>query len=123
VGLDYHTKLPYGYVRVDSYVELLELKENRRVWKADNIQFIDETVLVYSDYSQRWYERPLAKQGHLEAEYKGFSRRGGVAIPEERKASESEIKERERVLLLEYYKNNQTKVEGVKTKIKQLSNG
>jgi len=116
-GNTYTTTLPPGYEAVDSMVELYELKPRKQKYVKENLQLIDSPIVVYSDFSDRYYIRSLREQ--KEDYIRAFVRKGIVYIPEERKCISGEISKRETMLLIEYYENSRDTI-GVETKLKLL---
>ena len=116
-GNTYFTHLPKGYVKVESMVEILELKPRKKKYCKDNLVLIDETVILWSKMSERWFERDL--RSSLEAHIRVFVHKGYLYMPESRSCLESTVKEREAMLMLEYYTNDKS-IQGRETKLKLL---
>lgn len=116
-GNIYTLSLPDNYVRVDSMVELYELIPRKKKYVKENLRMIQETVILWSKMSERYFERDL--RGSLEAHIRVFVHKGYLYMPEGRKPSESTVKEREARLMLEYYTNDKS-IQGRETKLKLL---
>ena len=116
-GNTYTLSLPDNYVRVDSMVDLYQLKGRRKKFCIDNLEFKYITIILYSTYSDRWFSREL--RACLEAHLRPFVKKLRVYMPEEFKCSESELKRRETLLMIEYTEGQKDMI-GRETKLKLL---
>ena len=123
----YSASLPEGYSLVDSMVELYELIPKRRKYVMANLQLIDSPIVVYSDYSDRYFMRHSRDQPS--AHLRTFVRKLRVYVPEDRKCHVGTIQERESHLMLEYLEadksivGRETKIKMIKLKLKELKDG
>lgn len=113
----YHDSLPGDYTLVDSMVELYELKKGKRKYVLSNLQLLDSTIIMYSSYSDRFYEREL--KGQNADHIRPFVRKMRCYIPRGRKSSQDDVSRRETLLMIEHYENDKT-LQGRETKLKLL---
>jgi len=81
-NLTYLTKLPVAAVKVKliSGVELLSLKEGKRVWKVGNISPREGLpLLIYSPSSELYWYRKLGEDHNMD-EYRNYIRDGNLYI-------------------------------------------
>jgi len=114
----YTTDVPEGYVQAKSTVELYELKGRAKKWVAKNVEIIHDYIYVYSNYSHRYWRRYL--YNYSTSDIKQDVKNGLVYIPIERSLSDRAVLEREIPLMLEYYEQKKSEIEGCETKIKLL---
>jgi hypothetical protein len=113
----YVLSLPEGYEKVDSMVELLEMMPRKKVYKKENLQLIDTTIYLFSEYSERFFSRPL--RASSEKFLRGFVHRGRCYVHSDLKVPSSEVERRESILMIEWLENN-SEIQGRETKIKLL---
>ena len=118
LGHIFYRDIPEGMVRVDSIIELLQLKENKRAWKKANTELIDTFILIYSPDSERYWQRAL--RGSLEADIQTLVGEGRVYMSEQRKPTENDTLRRRSYLNIEHMEKNRSSIDGVATKIKKM---
>ena len=118
-GNIYTTNLPEGYVKVDSLVDLFEMKGRRKKYVKENLQFQNITVILFSEASWRFYQRDLRLC--LESYIRTFIRQMILYMPEGLKCLESERNRRETLLMIEWTES-QRDLQGRETKLKLLRN-
>ena len=114
----YLTDLPPEYGKVDSMVQIYQLKVGKKKWVIANLEFIDTFVLVYSATSDRYWQREL--RGSYKGDILAFVREGILYMVEDLKCSDKERTRRETMLHIEYLEDNKGAIDSYATMLKMM---
>ena len=99
-------------------VQIYQLKDGKKKWVIDNLEFIDTFVLVYSATSDRYWQREL--RGSYKGDILAFVRGGILYMVEDLKCSDKERTRRETMMHIEYLEDNKGVTDSYATRLKML---